>query len=131
MDSSQLELVGSEIGLIDWDRETLRIRFSRALIVKSMTGSRERTRWWQAGDLIMDGAETDADLPQTSCVCAGGDLEANIYTYRDTLPIPLASRGHIRCLLRLQGWSEPLTIIARAVRLELDGVPKYIEHIRP
>jgi hypothetical protein len=131
LDSSQIELPGSQIESIEWASGVLRIRFSRASIIKSMTGSRERTRWWQAGTLILDGVQRPPTLPAVPQVCTGGDLDANIYTYRDTIPIPFASRGHIRCLLRLAEQSEPLVAEAAAVRLELEDVPKYIEHIRP
>lgn len=130
MDSSQIELKGSEIQSIDWAEGLLRIRFARALIVKSMTGSRERTRWWQPGDLVLDGVVSAPALPQGSGVCAGGDLDANIFTYRDLIPIPFSSRGHIRCQLRLEGLPEPVIAEATGARLELEGVPKYIEHIR-
>lgn len=131
MDNSQIELKGSELDSIDWAQGVLHIRFSRALILKSMTGSRELTRWWQTGELVLEGVQTPPDLPQGPRICVGGDLDANVFTYRDLIPIPFASRGHIRCLLRLQGVSEPTIVEAVAVRLELEGVPKYIEHIRP
>lgn len=131
MDSSQIELKGSHIAAVERSAGSLRLRFGRALIVKSMTGSRERTRWWQAGSLLFEGATTVPELPQGAQICAGGDLEDNIYTYRDMIPIPFESRGRIRCVLQLEGQAAPLTIEAGAVRLELDAVPKYIEHIRP
>jgi hypothetical protein len=131
LDSSQIELRGSEIESIDWAGGTLRIRFARAMVQKSMTGSRERTRWWQAGELVLEGVESPPVLPLGPQICAGGDLDANVFTYRDLIPIPFANRGHIRCLLRLQGQAEPLIVEALAARLALDGVPKYIEHIRP
>ncbi len=30
----------------------LKVRFSRAYIIKTMSGSEERTRWWQTGELV-------------------------------------------------------------------------------
>jgi hypothetical protein len=131
LDSSQIELKGSEIRSLGWDCGVLRIGFARALIVKSMTGSRERTRWWQAGELILDGVATAPALPQGPLVCAGGDLDANVYTYRDMIPVPFESRGLIRCALRFDGEPAPLVVEGSAVRLEMQDVPKYIEHIRP
>ncbi len=131
MDNSQVELKGSEIHAIDWVDGVLHIRFARASIIKSMTGSRERTRWWQAGDLVFEGVVSVPTLLQGPRMCVGGDLDVNVFTYRDLIPIPFASRGHIRCLLRLEGQSEPVVVEAVAGRLDLEGVPKYIEHIRP
>jgi hypothetical protein len=131
MDSSSIELPGSEVESIELDGDRLKLRFSRAYIVKTMTGSVERTRWWQAGDLILEGAEAQVSLPVGPLVCAGGDLDENVYTYRDMIPIPLDSRGHIRCELRFRDTDQCLSARAESVRLQLDDAPKYIEHIRP
>jgi hypothetical protein len=129
LDSSQVDLPGSEIASIELDQGTLRISFGRAYILKSMTGSKERTRWWQAGTLVIEGVEEPLALPQGPLVCAGGDIEENVYTYRDMIPIPLASRGAIRCLLRFEGRDDPLIASGRAIRLEMTEAPKYIEHL--
>jgi hypothetical protein len=131
VDSSQIELNGSEIQDVDFAAGVLRIRFARALIVKSMTGSRERTRWWQAGDLVLEGVVSAPAIPQGAWICAGGELDVNVFTYRDLIPIPFASRGRIRVLLRPDGSCKPVIAEAASARLELEGVPKYIEHIRP
>ncbi|MEJ2466193.1 MAG: hypothetical protein P8045_10890 [Candidatus Thiodiazotropha sp.] len=57
MDSTTIELPGSEIESITLQDGKLIIRFSRAYLVKTLSGSVERTRWWQAGSLIFDEAE--------------------------------------------------------------------------
>jgi hypothetical protein len=131
MDSSSIELPGSEVESISLEDGRLRVRFSRAYIVKTMTGSPERTRWWQTGDLIMDGAEPEAALPEGPLVCAGGDIEENVYTYRNMIPIPLDSRGRTRCALRFRGTDVQLIVSGETIRVEMIDVPKYIEHIRP
>lgn len=131
MDSSSIELPGSEIAAITLQGGELRIHFSRAYIIKTMTGSVERTRWWQAGDLVLEDAEVWGELPQGPLVCGGGDVSENIYTYRDMIPIPLQSRGRARCLLRFRDSDRILRAEGRGVRLELDAVAKYIEHLRP
>ena len=130
MDSISVELPGSEIGDVSFQDGCLRIHFSRAYIVKTMTGSLERTRWWQSGDLIMEGAEPRTPLPAGAMVCDGGDIDDNVFTYRDMIPIPLDTRGHTRCELRLRGASQRLVAEGAALRLEMKDVPKYIEHIR-
>jgi hypothetical protein len=131
MDSSSIELPGSEIEAISLQDGCLRIRFSRAFIVKTMTGSVERTRWWQAGDLVMEGAQLEGDLPTGPLVCDGGDLGENVFTYRDMIPIPLDSRGRTRCDLRFRDTDARLVANAQTLRLEMAHTPKYIEHIRP
>ncbi len=130
MDSSSIELPGSEIERVTLSDGCLRIHFSRAYIIKTMTGSSERTRWWQAGDLIMDQAEVEGELPVGPAVCAGGDVEENIYTYRDMIPIPLESRGHTRCALKIRDSDAQIIASGTTVRLELEATPKYIEHLR-
>jgi len=130
MDSSSIELAGSEIESISLVGGRLEIRFSRAIIIKTMTGSVEKTKWSQAGSLIIGAARVQGALPRGALVCDGGDLEENVYTYRDMIPIPLESRGAIRCELRFRGIDEHLVAEGETVELALQDVPKYIEHIR-
>lgn len=131
MDSISIDLKGSEISAIELNQGRLTIAFSRAYLVKTMTGSNEKTRWWQAGNLVIEDAEAKSPLPAGPQVCAGGDLEENIYTYRDMIPIPFEGRGRVGCELRLEGLSEPLIATGTAIRLEMSETPKYIEHLRP
>jgi len=130
MDSSTIELVGSRIGRVTVEGDVVRIRFEPAFIVKSMTGSAERTRWWQNGDLVFAGAELEGELPPLPADCVGGDVGENVYTYRDMVPLPLQSRGHVRCDLRLEGSDTHIRVTGAAVELRMDGVPKYLEHLR-
>jgi len=131
MDSSSIELAGSEIDSVTQDGETIRVEFSRAIIIKTMTGSVEKTRWWQKGALVFEGASLEDKLPALPAVCAGGDVGENIFTYRDMIPVPLESRGRAHCDLRTEGTEDHIRVQASAVRLDMEDVPKYIEHIRP
>lgn len=131
MDSSSIELPGSEIETIGYQDGCLRVRFSRSHIVKTMAGSRERTRWWQAGDLVIEGARLEGGLPVGPLVCDGGDIDDNVFTYRDMIPIPLESRGRTGCDLRFRGIDARLLVTGETLRLEMVDVPKYIEHILP
>ena len=130
MDSSSIQLKGSEIESVQEDGSEVRIYFSKAIIIKSMTGSVEKTKWWQQGYLIFGDAEV-VNKPDLPLLCDGGDVGENVYTYRDMIPIPLDSRGRAQCNLYFQGSDERLIIDASSVRLEMLDVPKYIEHIRP
>lgn len=131
MDSSSIELPGSEIEDITLENDVLSIRFSRALIVKTMTGSVERTLWWQKGALILAGAEVEGEIPKGPLVAAGGDVGENVYTYRDMIPIPLDSRGRAHCDLRFRGSAAHLRAHGHSIRLEMEATPKYLRHIRP
>ncbi len=130
MDSTSIELPGSEIDAIHFEVDVLRVSFSRAYIIKTMTGSEERTKWWQAGDLVLEGAELDGEFPRGPLMCSAGEVVENIYTYRDMIPIPLDSQGHTHCDLGFEGTEQRLRASGRSVRLEMRDVPKYIEHIR-
>ena len=131
MDSTSIELPGSIIAAVKTDGDTVRIEFEPAYLVKSMTGSVERTRWHQNGALVFEHAELDdsSALALLPAECTGGDVGENIYTYRDMVPVPLESRGQAHCALRLADGM--LRVTARSVRLEMQGVPRYIEHLRP
>jgi hypothetical protein len=132
MDASSIELPGSRISAVTVEGDTVRIRFEPAYIIKSMTGSVERTKWWQNGELVFGGAVLDQDeLPEFPAECAGGDVGENVYTYRDMVPLPLDSRGHAHCTLKLKDSDRLIRVQAEAVSLHMEDVPKYIEHIRP
>lgn len=131
MDSSSIELPGSDIDGISRNGDELVVEFAKAYIVKTMTGSTERTLWWQKGRLILGGVvDAEEALPEPPLVCAGGDVGENVYTYRDMVPIPLESRGRAHIDLRFVETELRLKASGDRVRLELDGVPKYIRHIR-
>ncbi len=131
METSSIELAGAQIDRIELADGRLRLHFPRVEIIKTMTGSAERTRWWQAGELVIDAAEPQAPLPQAPVVCVGGDIDENVYTYRDMIPLPLDARGRVACDLKLAEGAGRISVRGEALRLEMDGVPKYIEHIRP
>jgi hypothetical protein len=130
LDSSSIQLSDSEISDISLVDGVLRVGFSRAYIVKTMTGSQESTLWWQAGELIMQGAEAEQPLPSGPAVCSGGDIDENIYTYRDMIPIPLDSRGRTRCELRLRDTDARIVVHGETIRLAMVDTPRYIRHLR-
>lgn len=131
MDSSSIELTGSDVESIQVEEDRVILRFSRAIIVKTMSGSAERTRWWQSGELVFEAAQMEGVPPECPCVCAGGDVGENIYTYRDMIPIPLDSRGRAHCNLRFEGTDQRLVVEGESVSLKMEDRPHYIEHIRP
>jgi len=131
MDTSHIDLKGSIIDTVTIEGSRVKIHFSQARIIKSMTGSKERTLWTQVGDLVLDATTEVTGLPTKATTCLGGDIDENIYTYRDMLPIPFESRGAIRLSFNLAGYPEPMQIAGASVELILYDVPKYIQHIRP
>ena len=129
MDSTSIQLDGSVIDSVEVEDGLLRLRFSRAIIIKTMTGSSERTLWWQSGDVLLDEPDVQSDLPTGPVTCSGGDIDDNIYTYRAMIPLPLESRGHIRCELKFfDGGS--LVASGRGIRVQMHDTPKYQHHLR-
>ena len=130
MDSSSIDLPGSEIEAIRVSENQVAIRFSKAYIIQTMSGSVERTRWYQSGELVFEGATIDGEYPAEALICVGGDVGENIYTYRDMIPIPFKSQGRAFCDLRFEGSELHLKVEANAVELKMEDRPHYIEHIR-
>ncbi|MEW8332161.1 MAG: hypothetical protein AB2602_08840 [Candidatus Thiodiazotropha sp.] len=130
MDSSSIDLPGSEVESIEFENGRLTIRFSRAIVIKTMSGSEERTRWWQAGALVYEAADLESAIPGFPCVCEGGDVGENVYTYRNMIPIPLQSQGRARCDLKFDSSEERLQAWAEGVELVMEDRPHYIEHLR-
>jgi hypothetical protein len=131
MDISSIELPGSEVESISLEGDDLILRFSRAYIIKMISGSDERTRWWQAGDLVFEQAEVDGEIPKCPAICSGGDVGENVYTYRDMIQIPLQEVGQGHCNLGFEGTEDRLKVQAGRVRLCMRDRPRYIEHIKP
>jgi hypothetical protein len=131
MDSSSIELSGSTIESVRVDDGTVTVRFAPAFIIKSISGSVERTRWRQLGDLVFSAAELEESPPELPAVCEGGDVGQSVYTYRDMIPLPFEGRGRVYCDLRFAGTDRHLKVVAEAVRLNMEDRPYYIEHIRP
>ena len=121
METSSIELSGAEIDRIELADGRLRLHFPSVHIIKTMTGSVERTRWWQAGDLVIEAAEPLAPLPQAPAVCIGGDIDENVYTYRDMIPIPLNARGRVGCDLQLADTEARISVRGEALQAGAGG----------
>lgn len=130
MDSRHIDLTQSTIAEIASDASSLRIRIDPAIIIESMTGSVERTKWKQRIDLILSAVTQQPTLVDTPTACLGGDVDDNIYTYRDMIPLPLSSRGHVALRLKVEGAPELLEAEGEALELKAHDSPSYIEHLR-
>lgn len=131
MDSSSIDLSGSTIESVRVEDGTVSVRFSPALIIKTISGSVERTRWRQSGELVFSDAQLEEGPEEMPVVCDGGDVGQSVYTYRDMIPLPFEGRGRAYCDLRLNGTERHLKVVGEAVKLNMEDRPYYIEHIRP
>ena len=123
MESSTIELPGSEIAAVTQDGDTISIHFQRVIIIKSMTGAFERTRWWQAGELVFDKARFVDEQPVFPAVCSGGDVGEGVYTYRNMIPVPLQSHAASHCDLAF----EEKVVLYRVVQEALNNISKHAE----
>jgi len=131
VDLTSIELSGSRITDIRLVDDEVRIRFEPACLIKTMTGSEERTKWRQNIELVFENGELlEGGALELPGICCGGDVGENIYTYRDMIPVPLESRGRAHCDLEIEGGVSRVCVQAEGVRLVCEGMPKYIEHLR-
>ena len=131
MDLTSIELPGSRITDIRLIDDEVRIRFEPAYLIKTMTGSDERTKWRQNIELVFEHGELlEGGTLELPGICHGGDVGENIYTYRDMIPVPLESRGEAHCDLGVEGGSLRIRVQAEGLRLVAEGMPRYIEHLR-
>ncbi len=131
LDATSIELIGSRITAVRVDGDEVRVRFEPAYLIETMSGSVEKTRWRQNGEIVFGGARLLADPPTLPADCAGGDVGENIYTYRDMIPLPLESRGRAFCRLRVEGSERLIEVEGERIELVMEETPRYIEHIRP
>lgn len=131
MDLTSIELAGSVIASVTRQQGEVVVRFEPAYLIKTMTGSDERTKWKQNVELVFTRATLE-DMEQVDfpMPCAGGDVGENIYTYRDMIPVPLESRGSAHCDLGLADTAQRIRVQAEGLKLVQEGVAKYIEHMR-
>jgi hypothetical protein len=131
MDLTSIELPGSMLVGIETVDEQIRIRFEPAYLIKTMTGSEERTKWRQNIELVFENAELlEGGTLAFPVACTGGDVGENIYTYRDMIPVPLESKGQAHCDLGVDGNSLRIRVQAEGVKLVREGMPRYIAHLR-
>jgi len=132
MDATSIDLTQSEISHITIDNDQIIVHFDPAILIKTLTGSEERTKWHQQGKLVFGQAQVTSEIPIPSqkVKCTGGDVGENIYTYRDMIPIPLKSHGRAHCSLKLQDINQPFEVMAESVEIQMSDRPHYIEHIR-
>lgn len=131
MDLTNVELPGATISSISVAGGDVCLHFESAILIKSMTGSDERTQWSQNMLLRFTEATWDSgDDIEFPAICAGGDIGENIYTYRDMIQVPLESKGVAHCDLAVEGSDTRIQVSAKGVILEREGQPKYLQHIR-
>lgn len=129
MGGSVIQLTDCNIAAIDTTADAVLVRFLPAQVIKSqgVPGVDASTRWTQSAIMTFNDAEIEGKRPNLPAVVAGGKITVNRLSYVDMIPIPLEAAGFIRLVMRF-GDAE-LAISGTAVKLELFGHGRYIEHI--
>ena len=111
--------------------EEARVRFSPAMIVKSQGIPRvdASTLWRQSGELVIGEAECEGDLPDFPARVLSGSIEAGGLKYVDMIPVPIDVAGYAQLRLSFAEGSSDLVITGISARLEMEDIPKYLEHI--
>ncbi len=127
---TELSLPEAQVERVELEGDTLRIHMREFFSFVSISGSAEQTQWRQAGVLVIEAAEIENELPQGPFVLTGGDIQANTYTYRDRVPLPLDSRGRVGCTLKIEGNEIPLSASGTHLQLQTLGERRYVAHVK-
>jgi len=125
-----LQLPGAQLASIEQDGATFTLHFSLVRLVQEMEGAFEDSLWTQAITLIVRGATLEGMLPACPCVIKGGDLNDNIYTYRNHAPLPVRWRGEVYCRLVVEGTDAEITLRGTGMEVKQLDYPRYIQHIK-
>ncbi len=127
---TELSLPEAQVERVELVGDTLRIHLREFFSFVSISGSAEQTQWRQPGVLIIEAAEIEHELPEAPFVLAGGDIQANTYTYRDRVPLPLDALGRVGCLLKVKGNESTLSASGARLQLQTLGERRYVAHVK-
>jgi len=126
-----LQLHDSTVEAITADGERVQVRFAPAMIVKSqgIPLVDASTLWIQSGELVIEEAQIEGDLPAFPAAVKTGSMEAGGIKYMGSAPVPLDTLGYAQLTLSFGGKENPVVITGGGARLDMEDIPKYVEHI--
>jgi len=109
----------------------VQVRFAPAMIVKSqgIPLVDASTLWIQSGALVIEDAQIEGDLPVFPAVVKTGSMEAGGIKYVGSSQLPLDTQGYAQLTLSFGGEEHPVVITGGGARLDMEDIPKYVEHI--
>ena len=125
-----LQIAGAQLESIDRDEDEITLHFSRVELIQEMENAIEDSLWTQAVDLTVKDITVDGDLPEAACEIKKGELTDNIYTYRDSAPLPIDWHGDVNCTFVVAGTDREFSIDGTAMQLEQLAHPRYIKHMK-
>lgn len=112
------------------EEDDFSLSFSQADVIKTMDNARQRTLWRQSGRLLIRQAELmqtpEQEAPYT---LSGGDLSDNIYVYRDSIRLPLHSRGQVGIEFAVRENEKKLIVRGNEIEIMMRGVARYLKHL--
>lgn len=125
-----LELAGMTVTEMAMQEGDFRLSFTAAGLIKTMDNAQQKTRWQQSGRLIIRAAET-VHMPKQAlpCTLRGGDLNDNIYVYRDSVRLPLHSHGQVGIEFVVAGDNKKLIVCGQEIEIIMQGSARYVEHL--
>ena len=112
------------------EEDEFSLSFSQANVIKTMDNARQRTLWRQSGHLFIRQAKL-MQMPEQAApyTLSGGDLSDNIYVYRDSIRLPLRSRGQVSIEFAVRGDEEKLIVCGKEIEISMRGVARYLKHL--
>lgn len=126
-----LQLRDSSVEAITTDGDRVRVRFAPAMIVKSqgIPLVDASTLWIQSGELVIEEAQIEGDLPAFPAAVKTGSMEAGGVKYVGSAQLPLDTQGYAQLTLSFAGDETQVLITGAGARLNMEDIPKYVEHI--
>jgi hypothetical protein len=105
------------------------LHFSHLYIHESegVPGIDAGTGWSQEGDLTISNAVVEGSFSEWPADLHKGQIAVDGTVYKNEIPISLNVQGKIE--LRLQSWSDVISIIGTGAKLELIGEATYLEEV--
>jgi len=122
------ELQGSCIVAAERQGEDLVLQLEPFLLLKSLAGSIDQTRWKQQGSLLIKNATLSGQSDLTGTI-SSGQLTHNAFVYRDEVPMPVSVQGEVSLRLNLENAEDELVIDCEQLVLQPHGLEKYVAHI--
>lgn len=126
-----LQLRDSTVEAITTDGDRVQVHFAPGMIVKSqgIPLVDASTLWTQSGELVIQEAQIEGDLPALPAVVETGSMEAGGVKYIGSAPLPLDTLGYAQLTLSFGGEDTQVVITGGGARLDMEDIPKYVEHI--
>lgn len=125
-----LQIPGARLESVERSQDTVSLRFSRVELIQVMENAFDDSLWHQPVNLTISNCSVAGDLPETGCEIESGEMTDNIYTYRDSVPLPINWRGDVSCSFKTAGNGQAFSITGDSMLLEQVGHPRYLKHVK-